>query len=102
MGALNFIAGLAAVILVLELLAVTILGAALCGGVWYGLRLVKRKSHSAFDKVNGYVDKTRVVEHGALRYVVAPVIVAHSLGENIGVTVSKLVKQVREGRARTR
>jgi hypothetical protein len=95
MGVLNFIAGLAAVILTLELLVLTILIAAICVGVWYGLRFAERKAHPLFDKVNGYVEMARNYEHRGLRLLVKPVIVAHACGEQIGVTISSLLEQAR-------
>lgn len=100
MGALDFIAGLAEIILALILLIATLLVAALCGGLWFGLRFTERKSGPALDKVNEYVGKARRFEKTGLGYAVKPVIAANSAGEAAGNAITALVRKAHEGKER--
>jgi hypothetical protein len=93
---LNAIAGVAAIILALELLIVVVLFAALCVGAWYGLRMGQRQVQPGFVKVNDYVAQGRAIERKALGIIAKPFIVAHSFGEIVGVTVTTVVARTRE------
>ncbi|HEV3312191.1 MAG TPA: hypothetical protein VG815_16900 [Chloroflexota bacterium] len=96
MDALNLVAALAAVILGVELFVVTLLLAAICFGIWFGLRFAERKAQPAFDKIDGYVTQARAIERKALGFVVKPLIEAHAFGEMIGVTIAGLAERTRE------
>ena len=95
MGALNFLAGLAAIVLAIELVVLVFILAAICAGVWYGLRFADRKATPAFNKVNEYVDRARGYERTGLRYAVKPFIALHVFGESVGVTLSDLIERSR-------
>lgn len=98
MGVLNFLAGLAAIILALELLVVTLLAAAVCGGIWYGLRIAQRKSPPLLARANGYIDKARAYERTGLRLLVKPVILANAYGVSAGTAILTLIERARAGR----
>lgn len=100
MDVLNVIAAIAAVILSLELLVATILFAALCGGIWYGLHLAQKKSGPAYAKVHELIAKGEDLERKGLTKAVRPLIVAAAYGEQIGTTVSRLIDRTRQGSVR--
>lgn len=102
MNVLNFIAGIAAIILGLELVIACLLAAALCGGIWFGLRFAEKKAMPLFDKVNGYMAKGRQIERMSLSYAVKPFIMAHALGAQIGITASTLAERTRDRSASNR
>lgn len=93
MGVLNFIAGLAAIVLAIELFILVLVIAAVCGGLWFGLRFAEKKASPAFAKVNGYVELARRYEKTALGIAVKPVIQAHEFGALIAGTLGSLVER---------
>lgn len=97
MDTLNTLAGIAAIILSLELLLATILFAALCAGIWFGLRLAQKKSRPAYEKVHQLIAKGEDLERKGLTRAVRPLIVATAYGEQIGTTVSRLIERTRQG-----
>jgi len=95
---LNFLAGLATIVLAMELLVLVFLVAAVCGGIWFGLRFAEKKADPALDKVNSYIDQARGYERMGLRMAVKPLIILHAFGEMVGVTVTSLVNRAREAK----
>jgi hypothetical protein len=93
MDVLNILAGLAAIVLSLELLLATILFAALCGGIWYGLRMAQKKSRPAYAKVHEFIAKGEELERKGLTRAVRPLIVVVAYGEQVGTTVSRLIER---------
>ena len=95
MGVLDLLAGIAAVILALELFVVTVIFAAACAGVWFGLRFAQKKTDPSIQKLNGYIDKYRPYERRGLGYLALPIMLARQWGTRIGVTVSGLFDEAR-------
>jgi hypothetical protein len=98
MGVLNFLAGLAEIILAIELVVLLLVIAAVCAGIWFGLRFAEKKATPAFDKANEYIAKGRAYEQKGLRIAAKPVIMLHAFGEQVGVTLTRLIDQAREER----
>jgi len=96
-GVLNFIAGLATIILALELLIATLLFAAVCGGLWFGLNFGDRKLQPLLVKLNGYIAKGESLERQGLSKALRPLIAASSFGASIAATVSELGARTRTG-----
>lgn len=99
MDVLNALAGIAAIILALELLTATVLFAALCGGIGYGLRLARKKSGVGYAKVHELIATGEEYERKGLTRLVTPVIVVASYGEQVGTTVSHLIDRTKQGSA---
>lgn len=90
MGVLNFIAGLAAIILAFELLIATLLFAALCGGLWFGLNLGNKKLSPLFVKANTFIEKGQQKERKGLRVALTPLIKASAVGTSVAASVTYL------------
>lgn len=95
MGVLNFIAGLAEILLAIELVVVTLILAALCAGIWFGLRFAEKKAVVGLDKANEYIAKGRNYERKGLGMAVKPVIEIHAIGEQVGVTLTRVIARAR-------
>lgn len=95
MGVLDFIAGVAAIILAIELFVAMVLFAGICGAIWFGLRLAQKKTDPGIQKLNGYIDRYRPYERRGLGYLALPVILAYQWAARIGATVTSLFDEAR-------
>ncbi len=99
MGVLNLLASIAVIVLALELLVAVLLFAAVCGGLWFGLRLGQKKSSTLFAKLDGYVGMAREQERRVLGYAALPFIQGTALGEMVLTIVRSLYSRADRGGA---
>jgi hypothetical protein len=94
MSILNFIAGIAAIILALEVLVVAILFMGIATGLWFGLRFGQRRMGRSFSKVNTALSQATAIERKGLALAVQPFIQATATGQAITATVKRLLTRL--------
>jgi len=93
---LNFMAGLAEIVLAIELVFVVFVLAAICAGIWFGLSKAESKGiEPGFAKLNEYLSRGAELRHKGIRTAMTPLIALVSFGEVVSVTVRSLVARAK-------
>jgi hypothetical protein len=100
MAVMNYLALLAAFILLLELLVVLFIFLAISGGLAFGLYWVRKKRAWASDKVDRYVGLGVGYLRKGLDFVGLPFILAGRYAEEVRVTALAIRERIRRDRRR--